>query len=287
MATLSYATQLELPTTARFVRRCILEQSFHAGTGHIGSSLSVVEILTVLWARIMRLPGTDDPDRDLFVLCKGHAALGLYAAMHAAGVIDEAALRSFCQDGSRFGVHPEFGIPGVEVTTGSLGQGLSVACGLALALQMRGSPGRVFALLSDAECNEGQVWEAAQFAAHQRLENLIGVIDCNGMQALGRTADILDLSPMSRRWAAFGWHVEDIDGHDTEALTDAFEAAPASSHRPTMIVARTRLGNGVSFMEDKLEWHYRNLSPELAAAALAEIYSEHESTPNSQIVSKK
>jgi len=144
-----------------------------------------------------------------------------------------------------------------------------------LALQMRGSPGRVFALLSDAECNEGQVWEAAQFAAHKGLDNLIGVIDCNGMQALGRTAEILDLSPMSRRWDAFGWHVEDVDGHDMDALTEAFEAAPAISRQPTMIVARTCLGKGVSFMEDKVEWHYRNLSPELAAAALSEVKLEH------------
>jgi transketolase len=205
------------------------------------------------------------------VLCKGHAALALYAAMRAAGVVGDEALTTFCQDGSSFGMHPEYGVPGVEVTTGSLGQGLSVACGLALALQMRGSPGRVFALLSDAECNEGQVWEAAQFAAHHGLDNLIGVIDANGMQALGRTADVIDLSPMSRRWDAFGWHVEDVDGHDIDALTEAFEAAPAISRQPTMIVARTRLGKGVSFMEDKLEWHYRNLNAEMAGAALREI----------------
>src|SRR4029078_151571 len=186
------------------------EQSLAAGVGHIGSALSVVEILTVLLTRIMRHPASDHPDRDLFVLCKGHAALALYAAMRAANVIDAKAFQSFCHDGSPYGIHPEFGVPGVEITTGSLGPGLSAACGLALALKMRNSPARVFALLSDAECNEGQVWEAAQFAAHQGLDNLIGIIDCNGMQALGPTAEILDLSPMSRRWDAFGWHVEDV-----------------------------------------------------------------------------
>jgi transketolase len=286
MPTLSYGPLLEthaaeasalepsafdLRTIARMMRRWVLEQSLKAGVGHIGSSLSVVEILAVLWNRVMRLPATDDPDRDLFVLCKGHAALGLYAAMRAVGAIDAEAFQSFCKDGSPFGVHPEFGVPGVEVTTGSLGQGLSVACGLALALRMRGSPGRVFALLSDAECNEGQVWEAAQFAAHQRLDNLVAVIDCNGMQALGPTADVLDLRPMSRRWDAFGWRVDDVDGHDVDALTDAFEAVPANSGRPTMIVAHTRLGKGVSFMEDRLEWHYRNLTPALAATALSEL----------------
>jgi transketolase len=268
MPILSYEPLLDLRTACRTVRRGIIEQSLKAGVGHIGSSLSVVEILTVLWTRILRLPATDDPERDLFVLCKGHAALGLYAAMRAGGVLDEETFQTFCQDGSRLGVHPEFGVPGVEVTTGSLGQGLSVACGLALALQMRGSPGRVFALLSDAECNEGQVWEAAQFAAHQKLDNLIAVVDFNGMQALGPTAGIINMHPMSRRWAAFGWHTEDVDGHNVDALVDVLEAAPAVLRRPTMIVARTRLGKGVAFMEDRLEWHYRNLSPELAAQAL-------------------
>ncbi len=271
MPILSYEPQLDLRTMARTVRRWVLEQSLKAGVGHIGSSLSVADILTALWGKVMRLPATDDPDRDLFVLCKGHAALGLYAAMRAAGIIDDDALGTFCQDGSRYGVHPEFGVPGVEVTTGSLGQGLSVACGLALAQQMRGSSGRVFALLSDAECNEGQVWEAAQFAAHQCLDNLVAAIDCNGMQALGRTADILDLSPMSRRWDAFGWHVEDVDGHDVDALADAFDATPAISRRPTVVIARTHLGHGVSFMQDRLEWHYRPMSPDQAASALAEI----------------
>jgi len=220
----------------------------------------------------MRLPGTDDPDRDLFVLCKGHAALGMYAAMRAAGVIDGDRLDTFCEDGSPYGVHPEFGIPGVEVTTGSLGQGLSVACGLALALRLRQLPGRVFALLSDAECNEGQVWEAAQFAAHQRLDNLVIAIDLNGMQALGRTADILDLSPMAARWKAFGWRTIDVDGHDIGALADAFDITP--SGKPTAVIARTLLGKGISFMENRLEWHYRNLNADTFAAALAEV-EEH------------
>jgi transketolase len=271
MAIVSYEPLVELRAMADAVRRSILQQSFKAGVGHIGSCLSVADILTVLWGKTMRLPGTDDPDRDLFVLCKGHAALGLYGAMRAAGVLDEATFQSFCQDGSPLGIHPEFGVPGVEVTTGSLGQGLSVACGLALAQRMRRSPGRVFALLSDAECNEGQVWEAVQFAAHQGLDNLIAVIDCNGMQALGATSGILDMSPMSRRWEAFGWQADDVDGHDVDALSDAFDAIPALSRRPTVVCARTVLGKGVSFMESQLEWHYRNLSPELAAMALEEV----------------
>jgi transketolase len=265
------ASRAELAGLTRTVRRLVVEQSLRAGVGHIGSSLSVAEILTVLWAKVMRLPATDDPDRDRFVLCKGHAALGLYAAMRVADIIDDETLDTFCQDGSLYGVHPEFGIPGVEVTTGSLGQGLSVACGLALGQRLKRQSGRVFALLSDAECNEGQVWEAAQFATHHSLEHLVAVIDMNGMQALGATRGIIDLSAMSRRWSAFGWHAVDVDGHDVLALTDAFEHAPAIARRPTVIVAHTQLGKGVSFMEDRLEWHYRNLDSKLAAAALAEI----------------
>jgi transketolase len=268
MAVVSCEPLVELRTMSRNVRRWILEQSFKAGVGHIGSSLSVAEILTVLWGKTMFRPGSDDPRRDRFVLCKGHAALAMYAAMRAVDVIDVESFESFCQDGSRFGVHPEFGVPGVEVTTGSLGQGLSVACGLALGMRMKRLPGRVFAVLSDAECNEGQVWEAAQFAAQHRLNHLTIAIDLNGMQALGRTADILDMSDMAKRWAAFGWRTVDVDGHDVAALAQAL--APSGS-RPTAVIARTHLGQGVSFMEDRLEWHYRNLSPDLFAAALAEV----------------
>lgn len=271
MALVACETRVELRTMAGRVRQIVLEQSFAKGVGHIGSSLSIADILTVLWGRTLHQPGSDDPDRDLFVLCKGHAALAMYAAMRCVGVISTEQLETFCQDGSPFGVHPEFGVPGVEVTTGSLGQGLSVACGLALGLRMQGSPGRVFALLSDAECNEGQVWEAAQFAAQHRLDNLTIAIDLNGMQAFGPTAQILDLSAMSTRWQAFGWHAIDVDGHDLAALTNAFDSVPARRGKPTAIVARTCLGKGVSFMEDQLEWHYRNMNPALFAAAMAEI----------------
>lgn len=271
MATTSCEPLAELRTMAKRVRRWILEQSFAANVGHIGSALSVADLLTALWGKTLRLPATDDPDRDLFVLCKGHAALGLYAAMRATGVISVDEFQSYCQDGSPFGVHPEFGVPGVEVTTGSLGQGLSVACGLALGARLKRSPGRVFALLSDAECNEGQVWEAAQFAAQHRLDNLVALVDFNGMQALGPTADILDLSPLSKKWGAFGWQTADVDGHDLAELVETLESVPAEPGRPTILVARTRLGKGVGFMEDRLEWHYRNLTSQLYAAALAEI----------------
>jgi len=256
---------------SRTLRRWILEQSFAAGVGHIGSALSIVEMIAALWGRVLRRPASSDPDRDRFVLAKGHAALALYAALRYRGLIDAAAFATYCQDDSLFGVHPEAGVPGVEVGTGSLGQGLSVACGLALALRRRGSPARVYALLSDAECNEGQVWEAAMLAAHQQLANLVALIDCNGMQALGRTEEVLDLSPLARRWEAFGWQTVEVDGHDAETLAEVLAAV--DGQRPTVLVARTVLGKGVSFMEDRLEWHYRNLSAELAERALREVES--------------
>jgi transketolase len=249
----------------------VLEQSFASHDGHIGSALSIIEMIAVLWGAVMHRPGTDEPDRDRFLLCKGHAALALYAALRYVGRIDDAAFATYCGDGSPLAVHPEPGVPGVEVGTGSLGQGLSVAVGQALALARRGSPARVFALLSDAECNEGQVWEAAMLAAQHQLTNLVALVDCNGMQALGETKNILDLSPMAGRWAAFGWETLDVDGHDPAALHAALTTGLNGRRGPTVLLARTALGKGVSFMENRLEWHYRNLSPDLAERALREL----------------
>ena len=212
--------------------------------------------------------GTTDPDRDRFIMAKGHASLALYAAMHFLGLIDTATMETYCQDGSRLGVHPEHHLPGIDLSTGSLGQGLSVGCGVALGLRDRGSPGRVFVLQSDAECNEGQVWEAAQFAAHHRLSKLCGLIDLNGMQAMGPTAGILDLEPMVDRWRGFGWDAVEVDGHNLDSLGAAITK---ERDRPGMIVARTVMGKGVDFMEGQFDWHYRTLSPELRCHALRSI----------------
>jgi transketolase len=256
---------------ASTLRRWIIEQARAAHVGHVGSALSVVEMIAVLWGEVLRHPGTDRPERDRFILSKGHAALTLYSALRYRGLIDRRTFETYCTDGSALGTHPEHGLPGIEVGTGSLGQGLSVGCGQALALQRRASPGRVFVLLSDAECNEGQVWEAAMFAAHHRLRNLIVLIDDNGMQALGPTRAVLDTSPLAERWRAFGWHAVEVDGHDERALRVALTEGIAGRKGPAVVVARTVLGRGVSFMEDRLEWHYRNLTAELAAQALSEL----------------
>jgi transketolase len=262
---------LDLRHMSGTMRRWILEQSHAARVGHIGSGLSIVEMMAVLFGRVLREPGTDSPDRDRFILCKGHAALALYGALRYLGIIDDQTFGTYCRDGSLLGVHPEPGMPGVEVGTGSLGQGLSVACGQALSLGRRGSSARVFALLSDAECNEGQVWEAVMLAAHHKLRNLVALVDCNGMQAMGPTKGIIDLSPMGSRWAAFGWRAVEVDGHDTAALAEALTTGLADQCGPVVIIANTSLGKGVSFMENRLEWHYRNLSDELAERALQEV----------------
>ena len=271
MATAPTETPPERPSMTAAMRRWIIERSLASNVGHIGSALSIVEIMSVLWGRVMRRPGTGRSDRDRFVLAKGHAALALYSALRYAGLMDEPTFHSYCKDDSLLGAHPEVGLPGVDAATGSLGQGLSVACGMAYALRRAGSPARVYVLLSDAECNEGQVWEAAAFAAHHRLANLTAVVDRNGMQAMGRTRSILDMNPLAERWRAFGWRAAEADGHDESALLDALAGLDADRVGPGIVVASTVLGKGVSFMEDRVEWHYRNLTPELAARALGEV----------------
>jgi transketolase len=255
---------------AATLRRWVIQRSFAASVGHIGSALSIADLAAVLWGAVLRTPGTDSPHRDRFILSKGHAALALYAAMHYQGLLDEETFAGYCRDGSLLGVHPGYGQPGIDLSTGSLGQGLSVGCGLAYGLRLQGSPARVYVLLSDAECNEGQVWEAAQFAGHHRLANLVALIDQNGTQALGHTRDILNPEPTVERWRAFGWDAVEVDGHDPAALLAVLPPA-RTSDRPQMVVARTVLGKGVSFMEGQVPWHYLNLTQQTHDRALAEL----------------
>jgi transketolase len=255
--------------TGRRLRRLVIECSARAGVGHIGSALCICDIVAVLFSDILRGSGPSDPERDRFILSKGHAALALYAALHERGILSREELDGFCKDGSRLGVHPEHGVPGIEVATGSLGLGLSIGAGLALSAKVRGQAWRTYVLVSDAECNEGSLWEAVMFAAHHRLAGLTVVVDTNAMQALGRTADILDLEPADQRWRAFGWDAHVVDGHDERALRAVLASPPARA--PRAIIARTVIGKGVSFMEGKLESHYYPVSAEQARLALAEL----------------
>src|SRR4029077_16815189 len=205
------------PIQGQGVRRHILHQSKRANVGHIGSALSVADILATLYGGVLAgKPG--EPDRDRFVMSKGHAALALYAALHMAGHLTQKELDTYSTDGSHLGVHPHHGLTSVDFSTCSLGQGLAMGAGAALAARLQKSRRRVFVLLSDAECNEGSVWEAAMFASHQRLPNLVGFVDLNGQQALGYTKDVLDLSPLAGRWRSFGWDTYEIDGHDPQAI---------------------------------------------------------------------
>lgn len=258
----------ETKALARRIRRIILDRAKRAHVGHIGPALSVADIIAVLFDGVVRGVGTDAPDRDRLVLSKGHAGLALYAALHCKGALSREQLDTYCQDGSLLGTHPEHALPGIDFSTGSLGHGLSFGAGAALAARMDGSGRRAFVLVSDAECNEGSLWEAAMFAAHHRLSALTVVVDRNGQQALGKTAEVLDLDPLASKWRAFGWRAEDVDGHDVEALRAALAARPDA---PGVVIAKTVAGRGVSFMEGQVRWHYMPMTDDEYARACAEV----------------
>lgn len=253
------------------LRRLILEESKRANVGHIGSALSVADIVAVLYDRVLNLPSPDHPERDRFVLSKGHAALALYAALYLKGWISHETLQTYCTDGSVLGVHPDHIVNGIDFSTGSLGHGLSFAAGAALAARISGSDRRAYALLSDAECNEGSTWEAIAFAAHHRLTNLIAIVDLNGQQALGYTRDVLDLSPLADKWRAFGWNVIELDGHNESEIEKGIQQVQKASDAPGVLIAHTTFGKGTSFMEGKIKWHYQNMSDEEYEAAISEL----------------
>lgn len=238
------------------IRRIVLEQSRRAHVGHIGSSLSIADIIAALYGSALQVDDPHDPERDRFILSKGHAALALYAALHLRGWIGPEEMHTFCGDASRLGVHPEQGLEGIDFATGSLGHGLSMGAGAAMAARAQGSPRRVFVLLSDAEMNEGSTWEAIMFAAHHRLSNLVAIVDLNGQQALGRSADILDLDPLAARWEAFGWNVRTVDGNRPDRVAHELAVARSGRRRPSVVLAETIFGKGVAFMEGQLRWHY-------------------------------
>lgn len=261
-----------MPIDVTAVRRLILRHSRRANVGHIGSCLCVVEILAALYSGILRTSPGRHPDRDRFVLSKGHAALALYSVLVMKGWLSESDLDSFCGDNSLFGVHPDAAVPIIDFSTGSLGQGLGIAAGAAMAARIQGSARRAFCLISDAECNEGAVWEAAMFASHHRLGNLRAVLDCNGQQAFGLTREVMDPGDMAHRWRAFGWETDEVDGHSMEALSAALSAPGAAAAPPKMIIAHTKFGRGVSYMErgeplsqphlarHRINWHYLPMS---------------------------
>jgi transketolase len=222
----------------------------------------------------MRINRADDPERDRFILSKGHAALALYAMLYLKGWITETELNTYCGDNSLLGLHPDHSLQGIDFSTGSLGMGLSMGVGAALAARLQRSARRVFVLISDAECNEGSTWEAVMFAAHHRLANLIAIVDLNGQQALGYTDQVLSLTPMAERWRAFNWNVLEIDGHDVEAMVQAIARLDNIVGRPHVLIARTIFGKGVSYMENQIKWHYLPMTETEYQQALKEIDAE-------------
>ncbi len=249
---------VELAEIACFLRRDIVKMISTAGSGHPGGSLSIADILTVLYFQEMRINPQvpTDPRRDRFVLSKGHAAPALYAVLAARGFFSRDLLDTLRQVDSPLQGHPDMRkVPGVEISTGSLGQGLSVANGMALAARLASLDYRVYAILGDGEIQEGQVWEAAMTAAHYRLDNLVAFLDYNGLQIDGKTSQIMTVDPVKEKWQAFGWHVLETDGHDLRKITAALQLARQVKEKPVMIIAYTVKGKGVCFMENDASWH--------------------------------
>ncbi len=258
---------------ARNLRITDLEMIIEAGSGHPGGTLSAADMVAALFFHKLRLRPEEPwwPERDRFVLSKGHAALALYAALELTGRLPEGSVGTYCGEETMLGVHPEHALAGVDFSTGSLGQGLSMGVGAALAARLQGSPRRVFVLVSDAECNEGAVWEAIMFAAHHRLANLVAIVDLNGQQALGFTDEVLSLSPLADRWRAFGWDVHEVDGHDAPGLARTVTGLETSNGAPHVLIARTVFGKGVSYMERQIKWHYLPMSDDEYRQALQEV----------------
>ncbi len=253
------------------IRKIILDQAKRANVGHIGSALSIADIVVALYANVLNVSDPCDSDRDRFVLSKGHAALAVYAALFLKGWITEESLNTYCEDGSVLGVHPEHLLKGIDFSTGSLGHGLLMGTGAALAAHLERSSRRTFVLISDAECNEGSIWEAVMFAAHHRLSNLITIVDLNGQQALGYTRQVLNMSSMAERWKAFGWNVKDVDGHNVSQMIDTMANFDTKSGSPHILIAHTVFGKGVSYMENQIKWHYLPMSDAEYQQAVNEI----------------
>jgi len=263
-----------LDAHARQIRAETLRMIHRARSSHAGSALSMIDLLVVLYEKVLRVrpDELDWPERDRFLLSKGHACAGLYAVLARRGFFPLDWLNDFYGDNARLPGHATHaGIPGIEVSTGSLGHGLAIACGMALAGKSDNKSYRVFALLSDGECDEGSTWEAALFAPHHRLDNLVVIVDYNKIQSLGTVKEVLDLEPLAKKWESFGWAVREINGHDFGEIEPALVNVPFESGKPACVIAHTVKGKGVDFMEDKLLWHYRALNDEEFHSALAQL----------------
>jgi transketolase len=266
--------EVNLVDLARRIRQHCVRMTGKANASHVGGSLSAADLLAAVYGRALRYdPQRPDwPERDRFIMSKGHACSALYAVLAESGYFSVEKLETFYQNGSALAGHVMHkNVPGVELSTGSLGHGLPVATGMALAAKRDNRLSRIFCLMSDGECNEGSVWEAALFAPHHKLDNLAVLIDYNKIQSLGTVKEVIDLEPLAEKWRAFGWGVRELDGHNLKTLEEAVTNLPFEPGRPSCIVAHTVKGKGVSYMENKLLWHYRAPMGEDMTKALAEL----------------
>jgi len=269
-----FSSDEDLKTVAKRLRRDIITMLGKAGSGHPGGSLSAVELVTALYWRVLRHKPTDPnwADRDRFILSKGHAAPVLYAALAECGYFPLSELETLRQIGSRLQGHTDrTTTPGVEMSSGSLGQGLSFGIGVALAGRLNQQGYHTYVLLGDGECDEGQVWEAAMAAAHFKVDNLTAIIDNNGLQLSGCNCDVMNLEPLPQKWQAFGWHVSEVDGHNLDQILRALEKAKRVKGQPAVIIAHTIKGKGVSFMENNVDFHGKAPNADEVAKALKEL----------------
>lgn len=256
------------------IRKKILKMMFNSKTSHLSSCLSCVDILTVLYFKILKINPRNQKDRnrDRFLLSKGHAVATLYATLVQRNLLKKNVLNSYCMNGGKLPGHSTYNcVPGIEVSTGSLGHGLSIGVGMALAGKNDHKKYNIFVLISDGECDEGSTWEAALFASHHRLNNLVGIIDYNKLQAFGKTNEVLNIEPLYKKWKDFGWEVKEINGHNFLEIEKVLSKIPFDEDKPSMIIAHTIKGKGVSFIENKIEWHYKNLTEKEYKLALKEL----------------
>lgn len=266
-----------LTNTCKKIRKDLIEMIFKGGSGHPGGSLSAVEILVCLYFQVMKIDPQNPAwgERDLFVLSKGHAAPLLYAVLANRGFFSREMLWTFNQPGTRLQKHIDMHlVPGAELSTGSLAQGMSVAVGMALGLRRISKTRKVYVLIGDGECQEGQIWEAAMYAAHQKLSNLLVILDNNRCQVDGYTDDVCRIEPVGEKWRSFGWNVLSIPGHDSHLILSAIADAGKVKEQPSIIIAETIKGKGISFMENRPEWHARELSQSEYDQAMAELESQ-------------
>ncbi|MBR2284189.1 MAG: transketolase [Ruminococcus sp.] len=272
------AKKIALQQIACKVRMGVIEGTYNAKSGHPGGSLSISDTLTYLYYSVMNTDpkNPDDPDRDRLVLSKGHTAPALYSVLAQKGFFPEEELKSLRHIGALLQGHPCIHIPGVDMSSGSLGQGISAACGMALAGKIDGKDYKVYAILGDGEIEEGQVWEAAMFAAHKKLDNLVAVVDNNGLQIDGPISEVCSPEPITDKFAAFGWHVITADAHDFDSLEAAFNEAAGVTGKPAVIVQKSVKGKGVSFMENQVGWHGTAPDKEQYDTAMAELNAQLE-----------